>query len=201
MGKRSILNRKEFITVTEALPEDVPFTLASLDLDNFKGINDDFGHDAGDLVLETLTGVLLEQTRSDVILARMGGDEFMMLFPKRSPEQALVEADVIHTAFGALSSSLPRPVTLSIGLAARPAHATEFDDLMRATDEALYRAKREGRGRSAIYVEDRMVLKSNYYSKATLDRLSKLSSAQHRTEASLLREALEELLGKYKDEL
>jgi diguanylate cyclase len=201
MGKRSILSRKEFITVTEALPEDVPFTLASLDLDNFKSINDDFGHDAGDLVLETLTGVLLEQTRSDVIVARMGGDEFMLLFPKRSPEQALVEADSIHTAFGALGHTLPRPVTLSIGLAARPAHATEFDDLMRATDEALYRAKREGRGRSAIYVEDRMVLKSNYYSKATLDRLSKLSSAQHRTEASLLREGLEDLLTKYKDEL
>lgn len=201
MGKRSILNRKEFITVTEALPEDVPFTLASLDLDNFGSINTDFGHDAGDLVLETLMGVLLEHTRSDVIVARMGGDEFMMLFPKRSPEQALVEADAIHTNFGALSDTLPRPMTISIGLAARPAHATEFDDLMRATDEALYRAKREGRGRSAIYVEDRMVLKSNYYSKATLDRLSKLSGAQHRTEASLLREALEDLLTKYKDEL
>ena len=72
---------------------------------------------------------------------------------------------------------------------------------MRAADEALFRAKREGRGRVAIYVEDKMTLKSNYYSKAALERLAKLSRATGRTEASLLREALDDLLVKYKDEL
>ena len=63
------------------------------------------------------------------------------------------------------------------------------------------RAKREGRGRVAIYVDEKMTLKSNYYSRANLDRLSKLSGATSRTEASLLREALDDLFQKYRDEL
>jgi diguanylate cyclase len=72
---------------------------------------------------------------------------------------------------------------------------------MRAASEALHRAKREGRNRVAIYVEEKMTLKSNYYTKAQLERLAKLSNTTGRTEASLLREGLEELLAKYKDEL
>lgn len=64
-------------------------------------------------------------------------------------------------------------------------------------DEALYRAKSEGRGRVAIYVESKMTLKSNYYSKASLERLAKLSDALNRTEASLLREALDDLFVKH----
>jgi phosphatidylserine/phosphatidylglycerophosphate/cardiolipin synthase-like enzyme len=72
---------------------------------------------------------------------------------------------------------------------------------VRAAEEALFRAKREGGGRVAIYVEEKMVLKSNYYPRGSLDRLSKLSSATGRTEASLLREALDDLFQKHRDEL
>ena len=60
------------------------------------------------------------------------------------------------------------------------------------------RGKREGGGRVAIYLEEKMVLKSNYYSRAELDRLARLAGATERTEASLLREALNDLLGKYR---
>ena len=63
------------------------------------------------------------------------------------------------------------------------------------------RAKREGKGRVLIYVEERMTMKSNYYTRAQLDRLSKLSAATSRTEASLLREALDDLLVKHRDRL
>ena len=65
-----------------------------------------------------------------------------------------------------------------------------------AANEALARGKREGGGRVAIYVEEKMVLKSNYYSRAALDRLSKLAARTNRTEASLLREALDDLFTK-----
>jgi predicted DNA-binding protein len=62
-------------------------------------------------------------------------------------------------------------------------------------------AKREGAGRGVIYVERKMTMKSNYYSRAMLDRLAKLSAATSRTEASLLREALDDLLAKHRDRL
>lgn len=88
-----------------------------------------------------------------------------------------------------------------MGLAARPAHASEYADLKRAADEAMVRAKREGRARACIYVESKMVLKSNYYPKSQLERLSKLSGALGRTEASLLREALDNLIERNRGEL
>jgi hypothetical protein len=81
-------------------------------------------------------------------------------------------------------------------VAARPPHATETADLFRCANEALARGKREGGGRVAIYVEEKMVLKSSYYSRASLDRLAKLAGRLNRTEASLLREALDDLIHK-----
>ena len=84
----------------------------------------------------------------------------------------------------------------TFGVAARPPHATETADVVRCANEALARGKREGGGRVAIYVEEKMVLKSNYYSRASLDRLSKLAGRLNRTEASLLREALDDLFQK-----
>jgi len=90
---------------------------------------------------------------------------------------------------------------VSIGIAARPPHAPTIEDAARAAVEALMRAKREGRGRVVIYVEEKMTMKSNYYPRASLDRLAKLSTATGRTEASLLREALDDVFRKYRDEL
>jgi GGDEF domain-containing protein len=87
------------------------------------------------------------------------------------------------------------------GIAASPLHGNTAGDLWRAAGEALMRAKRDGRDRVALHVEEKMVLKSNYYSKANLERLAKLSSATDRTEASLLREALDDLLYKHRDAL
>ena len=82
----------------------------------------------------------------------------------------------------------------------RDATSSTAADLMQAAGEALMRAKREGRGRSAIYVEEKMVLKTTYYRRAALDRLSRLATATGRTEAMLLREALDNLLDSYSAE-
>ncbi len=86
---------------------------------------------------------------------------------------------------------------MSAGIAARPPHGTTGDQLLRAADEALSQSKRAGRDKVGIYVEDKMVMKSNYYPRATLDRLGALSRATNRTEASLLREAADALLERY----
>jgi predicted signal transduction protein with EAL and GGDEF domain len=122
--------------------------------------------------------------------------------PGASAESALIILEEIrahYTEHGI--AGIDAPPGVSIGIAARPPHAASIEDATRAAVEALMRAKREGRGRVAIYVEEKMTLKSNYYSRASLDRLAKLASATQRTEASLLREALDDLLQKHRDRL
>ena len=92
-----------------------------------------------------------------------------------------------------------RAIAATFGVAARPPHASSVTDLVACANAALMRGKREGGGRVAIYVEEKMVLKSSYYPRADLDRLARLSAATGRTEASLLREALGDLFGKLRE--
>src|SRR5262249_5050904 len=132
----------------------------------------------------------------------ISGDGWAVAMPGASAESALIILDEIrahYTEHGI--AGVDSPVGVSIGIASRPPHADTIEDATRAAVEALMRAKREGGGRVVIYVEEKMTLKSNYYSRASLDRLGKLASATERTEASLLREALDDLLQKHRDRL
>jgi diguanylate cyclase (GGDEF)-like protein len=169
--------------------------VALTDLDRFAELNERHGREAGDRVLgvwiETLTGSL----PPDAIVGRLGGDEFGIALPNASAENALILLEEIraHLAEHAVDGWT---IGATFGVAARPPHAEATEDLFRRAGEALARGKREGGGRVAIYVEEKMVLKSNYYSRASLDRLAKLAGRLHRTEASLLREALDDLIQK-----
>ena len=198
-----LLSRQDFEQQVEDAAADQQLSLALLDLDHFKAINDDFGHDAGDEVLRSLEGALTGSLPKEAIVGRLGGDEYGVALPDTPAEGALILLEEIRAHFSSRppTDSVPRKVFLSAGIASRPAHADTVLGLMRAADEALYRAKSEGKSRVAIYVEAKMTLKSNYYPKAALERLSKLSTALNRTEASLLREALDDLFVKYKEEL
>jgi diguanylate cyclase len=202
MNYLSILNRHDFESTVAQL-ESGALALALIDLDHFKEINDSLGHAAGDTVLRSLERTLGGSLPQNAIVGRIGGDEYAAAIPDTTAESALILLEEIRNHFSShfASSDVPRKIQLSVGIAAKPPHAKTLADLMRCADEAMYRAKREGRGRVAIYVEDKMTLKSNFYPKAQLERLSKLSAATGRTEASLLREALEGLLVQYKDEL
>jgi diguanylate cyclase (GGDEF)-like protein len=197
-----LLNRSNFETALGAL-ESRPLAIAQVDLDSFKEVNDTLGHKAGDSVLRSLERTLCGSLPNDAIVGRLGGDEYAVALPDATAESALIVMEEIRAHFSGRHASpeVPRHVQLSVGIAAKPPHAKTIPELLRCADEALYRAKREGRSRVAIYVEDKMTLKSNFYPKAQLERLSKLSSATGRTEASLLREALEGLLNTYRDEL
>ncbi len=194
-----LLTRPDFETALNELPKDSLVSLALTDLDHFADINDDYGRETGDAVLRHLEAVLQGSLLADALLARLGGDEYAVALPGLPAENALILLEEVRTHFSHRTPNpkIPRKVHLSVGIASRPPHAKDIPDLMRAADEALYRAKTEGRGRVAIYVESKMTLKSNYYSKASLERLSKLSDALSRTEASLLREALDDLFVKY----
>ena len=179
-----------------------PLTLAVIDLDHFKSVNDTLGHAEGDRVLKVVERLLSGSLPTGSVVGRIGGDEYAVILPETAAETALILFDEVIKHFHIhRDPQWPKGVGLSVGLAARPAHAVTYDDLKRAADEAMIRAKREGRGRACIYVESKMVLKSNYYPKSQLERLTKLSAALGRTEASLLREALDDLVERYRAEL
>jgi diguanylate cyclase len=166
-------------------------------------LNRDFGREAGDRVLAKFEKLLKGSVPKDAVAVRIAGDEFAAALPGHSSESALIIFEEIrdHIANKPSAKDNPEHIGVSIGIASRPPHATEPDDLLGAASEALMRAKREGRNRVRIYVEEKMVLKSNYYPRATLERLAKASYATGRTEASILREALDDVLLKYRDQL
>jgi len=176
--------------------------LALTDLDGFAAINDSYGRDAGDAVLAAWNRVLEANVGDGGSVVRLGGDEFVVVLPGTSAENAVVLLEEVRGHFSHMSvEGVPVALSVSVGIAANPPHGATAEELWRAAGQALMRAKREGRDRVALHVEEKMVLKSNYYSKASLERLAKLSSATGRTEASLLREALNDLLYKHRDAL
>jgi diguanylate cyclase len=178
-----------------------PLALALTDLDDFVLINQTKGRNVGDAVLMAWYRVLRTNAPRNGSVARLGGDEFAVVLPGTSAENAVIVLDELCCHLADMAVEGVANVTASVGIAAIPPHATTAEELYRAAGEALMRAKRDGRNRVAMYVGEKMVLKSNYYSKASLERLAKLSSASDRTEASLLREALDDLLDKHKDAL
>jgi diguanylate cyclase len=169
--------------------------VALTDLDRFTELNDTRGRAAGDRVLQTWVETLTQSLPSNAVVGRLGGDEFGIALPNASAENALILLDEIrnHLAEHPMDDWT---ISATFGVAARPPHAADTEELFRCANEALARGKREGGGRVAIYVEEKMVLKSNYYSRGALDRLSKLAGRLNRTEASLLREALDDLIQK-----
>lgn len=176
--------------------------LAVADLDNFAEINQTHGRGLGDALLTAWDRVLRTNIPHEGSVARLGGDEFAVVLPGTSAEIAVVLLEELRRHLAGMAvNGITGAVTASVGVAANPPHGTTAEELYRAAGEALMRAKRDGRDRVAMYVEEKMVLKSNYYSKANLERLAKLSAASERTEASLLREALDDLLDKHKDAL
>lgn len=199
-----LLGRQQFLETLTGWPEGGPIAAAMLDIDDFHSVNQNYGRSVGDKAIELLQKTFESSLPSTALLARMGGDEFACAFPGASPEEALIQMEEIrqHLAgkkhdFGEASF----PLRISVGIASFPRHVADPSQLLQAADEALLRAKREGRGRVSIYVEDKMVLKSNYYPKAQLARLATLSERLGKTEAALLREALADCLEKYRDSL
>ncbi|MBP7352327.1 GGDEF domain-containing protein [Comamonas sp. UBA7528] len=127
--------------------------LMLLDVDFFKQTNDRHGHAAGDQLLQSLARHLQHSCRSQDMVFRYGGDEFLVLFPDTPIEVAWERAQTLRQAFAGRPRRLERHTvhaTLSCGLAAFPAHANEAKALMERADDALYRAKAQGRNRVVV---------------------------------------------------
>jgi len=129
-----------------------PFSVLLLDLDHFKSINDDYGHQAGDRALKAVADELKRHLRRGDELGRYGGEEFAAVLPATSPERALAIGERLRIAVASLpaeSLGLERPLTVSVGVATRVTE-TEFGDLVARADGALYAAKEAGRNRVEI---------------------------------------------------
>ena len=123
---------------------DRPLAVAMLDVDHFKKINDERGHQAGDEVLQRVASILRRCTRSTDLVARYGGEEFVIVLPETPLFESLQVGEKIRASIAAD----PLGVTASIGIAALPhSQFSTAESMIAAADEALYRAKRNGRNR------------------------------------------------------
>ena len=145
LGNRRLLERRAAELLPQCERDSRPLALALLDIDHFKSINDRFGHAAGDAVLVTLAQLLRDNTRTGDVLARHGGEEFVMVLPGMPPERAAEVCERLRERVAAHVWGAGIVVTISIGLAAAPDY--ELQALMQRADAALYSAKRGGRNR------------------------------------------------------
>ena len=128
--------------------------IVAIDVDHFKKFNDNYGHDAGDIVLRSISTVLEQACTGNEIACRLGGEELALLLPGLDEEQLLWRAEQVRQAIEAQAvrygeKDLPT-VTISAGVALAPEHGVNSDVLMKAADQALYRAKAQGRNRVEI---------------------------------------------------
>ncbi len=127
--------------------------LAIFDIDLFKSVNDEFGHDVGDEVLRTISSVVSSLLRETDIFCRIGGEEFAIVMPETELKDARVVSERLRKSVAELSEELvPKPLTVSVGLS----HMTRWDSnksLFKKSDKALYQAKDSGRNQ-VITAED-----------------------------------------------
>ena len=149
-GLTHAANRRAFEStlereVSRSLRSGDPVSLVMLDIDNFKALNDTHGHQVGDEVLRQTASVLQANCRDFDTTARYGGEEFAVILPGCGPGDALARAEQLHRCVK--EEVVDVRVTVSVGAAAFPVHATTADALVKAADDAMYAAKRAGRNR------------------------------------------------------
>lgn len=146
-----VYNRSAVIEMTnKALAEDSAVMIV-LDIDHFKHINDEFGHPAGDSVIQGIIGCLNREIGEAGFLGRVGGEEFTVLLPRCQIDDAVQLAETIRAAVAGhiFGEPINRSVTASFGLSANP-RGTSFDMAYSVADTALYAAKRAGRNRVEV---------------------------------------------------
>ncbi|HVF32153.1 MAG TPA: diguanylate cyclase [Acidimicrobiales bacterium] len=154
-GTTGLWNRREFElraldSVKEATRFEEQFGVILVDIDDFKRVNDDYDHSTGDAALIWLASRLSEATREIDVVARWGGEEFIVLLPRAGADETSTVAERIRATVAAdpvVDGSKVIPLTVSIGMAVHPADGATADVLFKAADAALLRAKRMGKNR------------------------------------------------------
>lgn len=152
-GLTGVANRRTFEDLlarsyTRAARSGVPLSLVMIDLDHFKALNDQYGHQVGDATLKRVAPALVAACRPGDVVARYGGEEFAVLLPDTDQRDVAVVAERLRAAVAALAQD--PAITASIGAASFPVHAADATELVKAADDALYDSKRTGRNRVTV---------------------------------------------------
>jgi|SRR5450432_1183909 len=127
----------------------LPISVLFLDLDHFKRFNDTYGHDAGDMVLQSLAELFLRFFRATDICCRYGGEEFAIILPESSSKDAVIRADVLRAEVKSLRLQHKKQslgsLTISVGVATFPEHGSTSEVLLKIADQCLYESKARGR--------------------------------------------------------
>ncbi|MDP2238868.1 MAG: diguanylate cyclase [Burkholderiales bacterium] len=145
-------NRREFHergrrAFSQARRQAVPVTAVFIDIDKFKEINDELGHDAGDQLLVTVAQVIRSHVRESDVPGRLGGDEFALLLPDMNASSAMSYAEKLRQRLLAAMREQCWPVTFSIGVASYDFAPHDFDSALAQADALMYEAKNGGRNR------------------------------------------------------
>ncbi len=165
-GLTGIFNRRYFeLRIEEELERSRRFSsgmaVIMVDIDQFKRLNDEFGHLLGDEVLRQVSSIFSQQLRKIDVVCRYGGEEFAILLSQTSQQHALGVAEKLRRMVDSWQfPGVPRPVTISAGVATCPDHGSTREELVKAADAGLYAAKQAGRNcvREASSVEQRCAL-------------------------------------------
>ena len=137
--------KNALIEINRSRRYDHPLTIAYLDLDNFKKVNDNFGHQIGDTLLKLLAETILNNTRIIDVVARMGGDEFVILFPETGYDAAKELIERLRIKFGELITTHKWPVTFSIGVVTFETPPIKVNQLIKEADDLMYVVKKRGK--------------------------------------------------------
>ena len=137
---------------------NLSFSLAIIDIDDFKLFNDTEGHLAGDDVLKNIANIAKESLRVIDVIARFGGEEFIVIMPQTEKEEAFLVAERIRKS---VKEQLPHTwkvfprenITITAGVATFPSDGKDRKELIRNADKALYKGKMEGKDKTALYLE------------------------------------------------
>jgi diguanylate cyclase (GGDEF)-like protein len=152
-GLTGIFNRRYFeLRIMEEIERarryGTGMAVIMADIDDFKRLNDEFGHLLGDEVLRQVSSLFQQQLRKMDVVCRYGGEEFAILLSQANDQQALAVAEKLRRLIADWQfPGVPRKVTISAGVAAFPVHGKTREDIIRASDSGLYAAKHSGRNR------------------------------------------------------
>jgi len=145
---RRYLNEMFEREIQRTLRKQVPLCVVVLDVDDFKQINDTFGHAVGDAVLRELANFLGKKVRQSDIACRYGGDEFVLVLPETSRETTIERVEQLQK--GIKGINFQTDISISAGIASVPENGTDGETLLKSADSALYQAKHEGCNRVVV---------------------------------------------------